>query len=206
MIFPFQNVLHNMGVFFLVYLIGIIPSGYLFCRYCLGKDVTEHGSGNIGATNVARVFGYRYFIPILLCDAGKAYSALWLVQWLIGMNEMLLFYSGMFLLVGNSFSPLLNFGGGRGVATSLGICAFVLPWQYVLLFMGLWLVVLAITKKPFVASISSMTVLWGIRLYAGTKVETQMLTFMLVWLVLQHYKHIVSWWRRSDQKQPQQDV
>jgi acyl phosphate:glycerol-3-phosphate acyltransferase len=140
----------------------------------------------------------------LLCDAGKAYGALWLIQRFLGFGGQGLMLSCFALLVGNSFSPLLNFSGGRGVATSLGICAFVLPWPYILLFMGLWLVILAVTKKPFIASLVSMAMVWGIQLYRGSEYEIGIFTFMFVWLVVQHRKHLIAWWQAGVNKEPRQ--
>ena len=107
------------------YLLGSIPFGYLLVRIFKGEDVRSTGSGNIGATNVARkspVLG----VATLLLDAAKGLAAVITAQLLFtGPNQPLIMTTAAFFAVmGHLFPVWLRFRGGKGVATSLG--AFIL--------------------------------------------------------------------------------
>lgn len=107
------------------YLLGSIPFGYLLVRIVTGEDVRTSGSGNIGATNVARkspVLG----IATLLLDAAKGMAAVLLSRALFSgpHQQLIMTAAAFFAVVGHLFPVWLKFRGGKGVATSLG--AFVL--------------------------------------------------------------------------------
>ncbi|MGB9195763.1 MAG: glycerol-3-phosphate 1-O-acyltransferase PlsY [Terriglobales bacterium] len=107
------------------YLLGSIPFGYLLVRVATGEDVRASGSGNIGATNVARkspVLG----AATLVLDATKGLAAVYLAGMAFGgpHRHLIMSVAALFAVVGHLFPVWLNFRGGKGVATSLG--AFVL--------------------------------------------------------------------------------
>ena len=179
------------------YLVGAIPTGFLFCKYLFNIDITEQGSGNIGASNVARVLGKRYFPLIFLLDAAKAWGMLCVAAYVLGANatgaswqQQLLIAS---LLLGNAFSPFLKFKGGKGVATSVGVIACVFPLHIVALFMVCWLVLVAWLREPFLASLGSMTMLLVALLLMAEFSELILGSWLLLWLVLRHYGNITSW-------------
>lgn len=184
------------------YLIGAIPTGYWFCKCFFNLDITHHGSGNIGASNVARVLGKKWFILVFLIDAGKAYATLWFVNCIFIPNSIhsfinisaLYFLTILALLIGNSYSPFLNFKGGKGVATACGIFWFLLPRSLNICFMLLWLMVIIVTKKPFLASLCSVIsiLLLSCALYHETNIFFQF--FILLWLVLRHFSNIQAWY------------
>src|SRR5438128_1469670 len=102
------------------YLIGSIPTGYLLA-YAYGvKDITQHGSGNIGATNVARVMGKQFFLIVLLLDALKAYIVVIFAQNYV-IEPLPLALVSMSVMLGNCFSIFLKGKGGKGIATGIGI-------------------------------------------------------------------------------------
>jgi acyl phosphate:glycerol-3-phosphate acyltransferase len=110
------------------YLLGSIPFGLIFAKLFAGKDIREHGSGNIGATNVSRVIGPAAGIATLVCDTGKGAAAVWLGKSLTGgqhADPMML--AGIAALFGHCFSIWLGFKGGKGVATALGVYLVVSP-------------------------------------------------------------------------------
>jgi len=169
----------------LAYLIGAIPTGYWISKYYFGLDITQHGSGNIGATNVARTLGKHYFLPIFLIDAGKAYGSMMLGT-LVVTNAYAPYLFAAALLIGNAYSPFLKFRGGKGVATSVGILAWMLPWQMVALFMVCWIALLATTKKAFVASLASMAIVVALTGFVGLGNNLHFLLGLCGWLVLRH--------------------
>ncbi len=107
------------------YLAGAIPFGYLLVRWLKGIDVRTLGSGNVGATNVGRALGFRFFLLVLAFDALKGFLPTWGVPRLltatIGSSAVDLPVGlAVAAIVGHSFPIYLGFKGGKGVATSLG--------------------------------------------------------------------------------------
>ena len=148
---------------FCAYIIGGLPLGYWYAKYYYGIDVTAHGSGNIGATNVARVLGSKWhFFLIFIGDFLKAFSVLLIAQFLsVSMLHQLsvdyfLLAIACVLLLGNAFSPFLQFRGGKGVATTVGILAAIAPSSLLLIFLLVWGMIFALGRRVDLASISAM--------------------------------------------------
>jgi acyl phosphate:glycerol-3-phosphate acyltransferase len=136
------------------YLLGSIPFGILFTNLFGGDDVRRTGSGNIGATNVARVAGPLPGILTLLFDAFKGALAVWLVaRWAFhGATWMML--AGLAALLGHCFPAWLRFKGGKGVATALGVFA-VLCYSAALVATVLFFLVVAVWRYVSLGSISA---------------------------------------------------
>jgi acyl phosphate:glycerol-3-phosphate acyltransferase len=103
------------------YLLGSIPFGYLLVRATGGGDIRFQGSGNIGATNVARASGWTIGVLTLLLDAAKGSLAVWLADHFSRGNIRIAMYAGLAAILGHVFPVWLRFDGGKGVATSLGV-------------------------------------------------------------------------------------
>ena len=110
------------------YLLGAIPFGYLIYRGKTGRDIRSEGSGNIGATNVARLAGRSAGIITLVLDVGKGYLGVMLAVWLVPANEDLRSFAALAVLVGHMYPVFLKFRGGKGVAAALGGFAALAPW------------------------------------------------------------------------------
>ncbi|MBX3444970.1 MAG: glycerol-3-phosphate 1-O-acyltransferase PlsY [Planctomyces sp.] len=111
------------------YLIGSIPFSLLLGRAAGGIDIRQHGSGNVGATNVARLLGWRWGGLALVLDALKGLAAVWLAPRLAfapSLNVLVL--CGLAAILGHMYPCWLGFRGGKGVATSLGVVAMLAPW------------------------------------------------------------------------------
>lgn len=137
------------------YLIGAIPCGYLVARVVFKQDIRLVGSGNIGATNVARVLGARWGILVLLLDALKgAGPVLWLPRVLgdSGSSADLSVLCGLTAILGHMFPIWLKFRGGKGVATALGVVT-VLGWQASLVALAVFAVVFAVFRIVSLSSI-----------------------------------------------------
>ena len=107
------------------YLLGSVPSGVLLARLA-GIDVRRHGSGNIGATNVARTAGARLGLITLAADALKGALPVLLAARL-STDSALIAGTAVLTVVGHAFPIALRFAGGKGVATSLGALAVLCP-------------------------------------------------------------------------------
>jgi glycerol-3-phosphate acyltransferase PlsY len=112
------------------YLLGSIPFGYLLVRLFRGEDVRRAGSGNIGATNVARSSPLLGVLTLLL-DAGKGFASVLLASILFKDNGsqplLLMSFAALFAVIGHSFPVWLGFRGGKGVATGLGSFILIAP-------------------------------------------------------------------------------
>jgi acyl phosphate:glycerol-3-phosphate acyltransferase len=110
------------------YFIGAVPTGYLIVKAIKGTDIREVGSGNIGATNVKRVLGMKWFIVVLILDALKGFIPVSVSFAVFG--ERIPFVpvaAGIAAILGHTFTVFLNFKGGKGVATSLGVFLALAP-------------------------------------------------------------------------------
>jgi glycerol-3-phosphate acyltransferase PlsY len=107
------------------YLLGSIPFGYLLVRMFRGEDVRRSGSGNIGATNVARK-STALGIATLLFDAVKGTAAVWMT-YVIAPTYPLMSLAALCAVVGHVFPVWLKFHGGKGVATGLGSFVGIAP-------------------------------------------------------------------------------
>jgi glycerol-3-phosphate acyltransferase PlsY len=112
------------------YLLGSIPFGLLLGKLFGGRDVRSAGSGNIGATNVARVAGPVAGILTLLLDAAKGALAVFLAARLSEQSSTWMMIAGLCALVGHCFPIWLGFHGGKGVATAAGIFLVLSPLSF----------------------------------------------------------------------------
>ena len=150
-----------MGAFssivLLAYLLGSIPFGYIAGRIS-GIDVREHGSRNIGATNVWRVLGKSSGLAVFCADALKGFGAVRLALWIAGESaagnqaEFYAILAAAASVAGHSFPIWLKFKGGKGVATSAGALFGVIPIATITILI-VWLVVFLVTRYVSVASI-----------------------------------------------------
>ncbi len=143
------------------YLLGSIPFGFIAARLN-GIDIREHGSKNIGATNVWRVCGRKYGLPVFILDAVKGVGTVLLARWLAVQwpaDAALAAITGAICCVlGHSFPVWLNFKGGKGVATSLGVLLAMLPCEALAAF-GVWLAVFFLSRYVSLASIAAAVAL-----------------------------------------------
>lgn len=110
------------------YLSGSVPFGVLLTRYFLGVDVRNQGSGNIGATNVARVAGKKLGVVVLVLDALKGALPVLAARVVRPEAHWLHVAVALAAVLGHVFPLWLRLKGGKGVATALGVALVVSPW------------------------------------------------------------------------------
>jgi glycerol-3-phosphate acyltransferase PlsY len=137
-------------VIVLAYFCGSIPTGVILARR-RGIDVRKVGSGNIGATNVARSVGKKTGLLTLLGDAAKGLIPVLLVR-ALDLGEAPLACAAVAALLGHVFSPFLRFSGGKGVATGLGVFLGLAP-QAILLALLLFIFTFALSRIVSLASL-----------------------------------------------------
>jgi glycerol-3-phosphate acyltransferase PlsY len=170
------------------YGIGSIPIGYLIARRQGIDDIRRYGSGAIGATNVGRLLGPRYFVLVFFLDAIKAYGYLELLTFWDLSRVALLLCSGA-LLFGNSYPLFLRGAAGKGVATMAGIMYALNPFLCSVLLVT-WLITFGVVGIVGIASVITALLL---PLYALLLTDTYGLLFMIivaVWVIWRHRVNI----------------
>ncbi len=176
------------------YLLGAVPFGYLVARL-KGVDIRQHGSGNVGATNVGRVLGRRYGVLVLLLDAAKGAATTVTAGWLMArlpnlgglspsQRDLVLLGAGAACVIGNILPIYLRFRGGKGVATSLGVVLGIYPyltWPAVAV-AAVWVLVVLATRYISVGSIVAAALLPPV--FAATAWWRQ-------WSLAEHYPLLI---------------
>ncbi len=135
------------------YILGSIPFGLLIVKAWCGVDIREHGSGNIGATNVWRTAGKVPAVIVFIADVMKGCVPVYVCRNVVPQGEWISVAAGLVALLGHTASIFLRFKGGKGVATGLGIFIAINP---VVAFTGLgvWGLFLALTRYVSLSSVA----------------------------------------------------
>ena len=152
-----------IGIFVIAYLLGSLPTGYLAGKLLKGIDIREHGSGSTGATNVLRTLGKVPGSIVLLIDAIKGALAVAIVNTIFVFNLVpalpiewqayLVPLAATGAILGHSKSIWLNFGGGKSVATGVGVL-LAMSWQVGLATMVVFGMAIAISRIVSISSIA----------------------------------------------------
>ena len=133
------------------YLLGSIPFGYLYARY-KKIDITKVGSGNIGATNIYRQFGFKAALPVFLGDMLKGTLAVVISEYIVHAPEIVTILVCFAAILGHSKSVFIKFKGGKAVATGIGTILALSPMAALIIF-TIWLVIFAVSRIVSLASI-----------------------------------------------------
>ncbi|MBL8906554.1 MAG: glycerol-3-phosphate 1-O-acyltransferase PlsY [Rhizobiales bacterium] len=163
------------------YLCGSIPFGLLLTRWAGLGDVRKIGSGNIGATNVLRTGSKKIAALTLILDAVKATIPVLVFREAGGEAAALV--AGFAALAGHLFPAWLNFKGGKGVATAIGLLLGI-AWLLGLAFLAVWLIVAFLFRTSSVSALaaSALTPLWAYLLGRPDLVIPTILLAVIVWL------------------------
>jgi len=139
------------------YVLGATPTSYIAGRLGRGIDLREHGSKNLGATNVYRILGWRYAIPVALFDIAKgAIPILLYTRWSMAAQQLwqpwIPVALGGAAVLGHMFSPYVNFKGGKGVATAAGVFLVLAPLAFAIA-IPVWALCLWLTGYVSLSSI-----------------------------------------------------
>ena len=158
-----MDVVSYIALVVLAYLVGSIPTGFLVAK-ARGIDIRTVGSGNIGATNVMRTLGRTAGSLVLVADGLKGWAAVALLPDFVFMlfhiphetnrREYYEILAGLAVVLGHNYTCWLHFKGGKGIATSAGVLAALVPLALVIV-LALWILVFAATRYVSVASISA---------------------------------------------------
>jgi glycerol-3-phosphate acyltransferase PlsY len=150
--------------FLLGFLLGSIPSGYLVGR-AKGIDIRQHGSGNIGSTNVLRTLGKGPGYLVFACDALKGIASVLLAYRIFpNLGDLGAIVAAVGCILGHNFTPWLAFKGGKGIATSLGVLIALLPLVSVIV-LAFWILLFLATRYVSLASILAAAALPAVAWY-----------------------------------------
>ena len=182
---------------FISYFLGSIPFGLIVSKL-RGIDIRLHGSKNIGATNVLRVLGKKWGIITFFLDASKGFIPSFFFPLFFKGSQFedigVLF--GVFSILGHTFSIFLNFKGGKGVATSAGMLAGIIPLAALIGIIS-WTVCLIVSKYVSVSSIvASFVVLLVVLLDKSCSSILQILmisiTILIIFLHKENIKRLLN--------------
>jgi acyl phosphate:glycerol-3-phosphate acyltransferase len=140
------------------YFIGAIPTSYLLSRFFAGIDLRQQGSGNLGATNLYRVLGWRYALPAAIVDIAKGFVPVVLFAPQESSSQLFALACGVAAIVGHVFSVFVRFKGGKGVATAAGVMLGLAPLALAVT-AAVWGLMVRLTGYVSLASISAAAVL-----------------------------------------------
>lgn len=187
-----------MGYFILflgfvaAYIIGSVPTAYIFGRVLKGIDIREYGSGNVGATNVFRVIGKVPGIIALIIDIMKGFiSVTYLASGFMYLApvtrpELYRILVGLSVIAGHNWTIFLRFKGGKGVAASAGVVIGLIPKIFWLGFL-VWLITFFITGFVSLGSIIAVISIPIFTLAFGEPAE--IVVFMCLLCLIIVYKH-----------------
>ena len=120
-----------LSLFIVSFFLGAVPFGLVLSRLIAGMDVRKQGSGNIGATNVARTLGLKFGVLTLLLDLAKGFAPALTAVFIFNQAELserfMTAAVGLAPVLGHVYSPFLKFKGGKGMATALGVYLALVP-------------------------------------------------------------------------------
>ncbi len=199
------------------YLVGAIPFGYLVAKAARGIDIREHGSKNIGATNVGRVMGLKWFFVVFLLDFLKAAIPVSLLAY--GYLPALVpegwpasgiaALAGLSILLGNMFPIYLNFRGGKGAATGTGVMLPLAPIPLLaalVVFLVTFMISRYVSLGSILAALALIITQLGAHRSAAFRGEAAPVTWLCLigatLLIYRHRTNIVRLWQGTENKIP----
>ena len=182
----------NVQFFIVAYLVGSIPFGLILAKKFAGVDIKQSGSKSIGATNVLRVvkqkdpkLAKKLGAITLALDAIKGLLVL-VVAYFVGVSEATMWGIAVLAVIGHCFSVFLNFEGGKGIATGMGVMLFMLPIETIIALI-VWGVMAKTVRISSVSSLSGVLAL----LVSSFIIHSDMAHAPVVFIVtILFYKHI----------------
>ena len=183
-------------IFFLSYISGSIPFGFILTKLFLNKDIRNIGSKNIGATNVLRTGNKFYATLTLFLDILKGVAPIIITNYYF---PDLIYISGLMAFLGHIFPVWMKFKGGKGVATYLGIL-FALSLKLGLFFCISWVLVVLISKYSSLSSIIASLIIFFISFLEGSFELNSYLFITFVIILYTHRKNIVRIKNKTEDK------
>jgi acyl phosphate:glycerol-3-phosphate acyltransferase len=172
----------------LAYLLGSIPSGLLIGKTFYGKDIREHGSGNLGGTNTFRTLGVKAGMIVTIMDILKGTVATLLP--LLFESDVHMLLAGVFAVIGHMYPVFANFKGGKAVATSAGV---LLGYNYILflILLAVFFICLYATKYVSLSSMIAAVLAFTYSIFTGDIPLIIVVGILTIFVVYRHRANIV---------------
>jgi glycerol-3-phosphate acyltransferase PlsY len=180
-----------MKILFLVvsYLLGSFPTGYILYFLSEKKDIRAFGSQSIGATNMLRLKGWIFALPVIIIDVLKGFLPVFLALKFFP-DERLALASGFLAVLGHCFPVFIKFKGGKGVATSVGVYSIIAP-KPLLIGIVIFLILIVVTRYVSLGSILAMLSLPAAIYFIQGDVEATVLGIAIfLMVVIRHGSNI----------------
>ena len=171
------------------YLFGCISTAYIICRFAKDIDIREHGSGNAGTTNVIRTLGWKAGIYTFLGDFLKGVFAVLIMKYLFAdynNQAMVTVFTAAGVILGHNWPVFLNFKGGKGVASTLGLLFSI---NLLVGFIAALIMVVVILATRYVSLASILTALATPIVFLIFDDKKPYLVFAILLAILTIYKH-----------------
>lgn len=169
------------------YLLGSVSFSILLSRL-RGSDVRSKGSGNAGATNMARIYGMGFGVMTLLGDALKAAVAIWVSRQLLG--DWGLFTGGLFSMLGHCFPVFFRFRGGKGISVGAAV-ALAMDWRVFVTVVVVFFIVALLSRKVSLGSVcAAFSILIAALVFRVSPPELLLSVIGMVLVVFQHRENI----------------
>ena len=146
-----SEIVTGIIIFLIGYLLGSIPSAYIFTRLATGGDIRRMGGGNVGGFNTYKEAGILPAVGVGIVDVGKGTAAVAIAHWSLHLDKPYLLLAAVAAVIGHNWMVWLKFSGGKGMGTSVGTLFVLLPvfgyWVGIPIFVGIILVVYVITRN-----------------------------------------------------------
>lgn len=193
-----MNIVNLIVSVVLTYLIGAIPTAYIFGRLLKGIDIRKHGSGNVGATNAFRILGKVPGSMVLIIDIVKGVIPITLIANIFEFSDpTILVVLGLVAVAAHNWTVFLNFKGGKGIATTLGVLiglAIQIPGLRSVLFIVLlaWLIVFLVFGYVSLASLFAALVLPSAMVIAGAPLILIFMSIVLCMFIFFRHRSNIS--------------
>lgn len=194
---------YKVLIFILVsYLFSSVPYAYIIAKIFLKIDIRKVGSGNIGATNVYRVGGWKLGITVFLLDFLKGFIPVFISLFYFNRNMEISTIIGLSTVMGHMFSPYLKFKGGKGAATSFGAFIVIFPLEIIICAI-FFLIVVLITRIVSIGTIISAFLFPFVYLILGkllnlnypferfSMIDFTLMIILMVFIIFKHKSNIV---------------
>lgn len=165
------------------YLVGSVPTAYLLVKKLKGVDIRTVGSGNVGATNAARILGKWGFAAVFSADMLKGFIPVWITGMLYPDVVLI---AAVLVVLGHTYTVFLNFRGGKGVATAVGVFLALAPVPLGVAAVAFG-VVFYVGRMVSLSSITAAAVLAAAVVLMDTPVSLKIFTVVIAAFVI--YKH-----------------
>ena len=203
-----MQIVYNIGILLLAYLIGSIPTSVWIGKSFFGIDVREHGSKNAGATNAMRILGWKAGLAVLVVDVLKG----WMAVNLIHITNFYIPQTGDFIefqlllgiaaILGHIFPVYVGFRGGKGVATLFGLVLAINP-EPTLICIGVFIITLVVTKYVSLSSMIAGFTFPAMVIFVFKTTTPSLVLFSLIialLLLFTHQKNIERLLRKEEKK------